>query len=252
MRNYNLLIAFDGTNYSGWQRQPDAVTVEGVIEEQLRKIFQEDIDITGAGRTDAGVHALAMNANFLTTAKIPCQGLKKGLNSLLPADIRIMAVSEQDNCFHARKSAVAKTYCYYFATCENLPPSRSRFVTHLPGDYDISLMKSCLATLVGCHDFSSFEATGSRDREIVGGRGAIRTITKASLNLTSQSGEYEILLSGDGFLRKMVRNIAGTLFEVGRGRLSFNSFLDILPAKDRSFAGPTAEPQGLFLVDIEY
>ncbi|PLX49025.1 MAG: tRNA pseudouridine(38-40) synthase TruA [Desulfobulbaceae bacterium] len=252
MRNIKLLISFDGTDFCGWQRQQKLPTIQGIIEEKLAVICNEPVVLHGAGRTDSGVHALAMVANFTTASAIACHGLQKGLNSLLPPAIRIHHVVDVDSGFHARKSALAKTYCYYFSTAAMVPATSRLYVTSLPGPFALPQVQKCLALLRGRHDFSSFEATGSRDRSRTTGRGAVRTLFEATLRGQGDPDLYKLVLRGDGFLRKMVRNIVGTLFEVGQGRMSVSRFQEVIAARDRNQAGPTASACGLFLTHIEY
>ncbi len=252
MRNIKLLISFDGTDFCGWQRQQKLPTIQGVIEEKLAIICNQPIVLHGAGRTDSGVHALGMVANFQTSSDITCHGLQKGLNSLLPEAIVILAVDDVEPDFHARKSAQAKTYWYHFSTAPFVVATSRLYVASLPGPFDCKEVEKCLASILGEHDFSSFEATGSRDTTRTSGRGAVRTILDASLVQEDNPQQFKLVLRGDGFLRKMVRNIAGTLFEVGQGRMTVSQFQEILEGKDRNFAGPTAPACGLFLHHIEY
>lgn len=252
MRNIKLLISFDGTDFCGWQRQRQLPTIQGIIEEKLAVICNEPVVLHGAGRTDSGVHALAMVANFTTASAIACHGLQKGLNSLLPPAIRIHHVADVERGFHARKSALTKTYCYYFSTADMVPATSRLYVTSLPGPFALPQVVECLEMLLGCHDFTSFEATGSRDRSRTEGRGAVRTLLAASLVGEQEPQLHKLVLRGDGFLRKMVRNIVGTLFEVGQGRMSIGRFQEVLAGGDRTLAGPTAPACGLFLSHIEY
>lgn len=252
MRNIKLLISFDGTEFCGWQRQKNLPTLQGLIEDKLAVICNHPITLHGSGRTDSGVHALGMVANFLTASDITCYGLQKGLNSLLPVAIRILGVEDVDHSFHARKSATAKTYWYFFSTEPIVLATQSRYVTSLPGSFDLAEVDKCLPSIIGCHDFSSFEATGSRDTSRIGGRGAVRTIMDAYMVHDQNPDHFKLVLRGDGFLRKMVRNITGTLFEVGQGRLNAEGFKEVLEAKDRNQAGPTAPACGLFLSHLEY
>ncbi len=251
MRNIKLVLAYDGSHFSGWQSQPTARTVQGEVEEKLAMMCQGEVALHGAGRTDAGVHALAMVANFNTTAKISCLGFKKGLNSLLSADIRILKVDEVAADFHARISAKAKTYRYFFSTAEIQLPTLRLYEALVSGVVDIKAMQDVLPLLVGKHDFSSFEAVGSRDLSYVDGRGAVRTLEAVSLKQLGDEA-YCLTIRGTGFLRKMVRNIVGTLFDVGRQRISKDDFNKILQAQDRNLAGATAPACGLFLDNIEY
>lgn len=250
MRNIRLLIAYDGTAYAGWQRQAVQPTIQGVLEEKLTLMTQAPVTLHGAGRTDAGVHALGMVANFQTAATIPCPGLCRGLNCLLPADIRILQVDQVELEFQARFWAKGKVYAYQFLSTPLLLPHHRLYYTHIPGPLNFSLMEMALATLVGEHDFTSFEATGSRDLTVTGGRGAVRRIQAATLERHGEG--WAMVIQGDGFLRHMVRNIAGTLFEVGQGKRTLDDFRETLAARDRSRAGVTAPAKGLFLREVFY
>lgn len=252
MRNLKLTLAYDGSCFAGWQRQPKPQrTVQGELEDKLAIICAGPVTVHGAGRTDAGVHALAMVANFHCPINIPCQGLQKGLNSLLGADLRVLAVEEVADHFHARISARQKSYCYHFSTAPIQLPTQRLYEAH-PGKLPcLAAMQQCLAEVTGTHDYSAFEAVGSRDPSYTAGKGAVRTIFQAQMAELAPD-RYCLTLVGDGFLRKMVRNIMGTLFEVGKGRISPARFKEILAAGDRSQAGPTAPACGLFLVEIDY
>jgi len=232
MRNIKLTIAYDGTGYGGWQRQKDRPTIQGEIEQRLQIITNSSVSLNGAGRTDAGVHARGMIANFHTDATTPCPILTRGLNGLLPRAIRILEACEVPPDFHARFSAISKTYTYSLFTGP---------IQILP----------CLEKIIGTHDFSSFEATGSRDLKAPGVRGAVRTIYEA---IFSQTGPemYQFQFRADGFLRHMVRNLVGTLLEAGKGRRSVQEFEQILLARQRSAAGPTAPAHGLVLEKLWY
>ncbi|MEJ2057651.1 MAG: tRNA pseudouridine synthase A [Desulfofustis sp.] len=215
MRIIRLLIAFDGTGYCGWQRQKNGPSIQETIERALSIICNEAVILHGAGRTDAGVHAEGMSAHFQTNSTIDSTALKKGLNALLPGAIRIISLADAAADFHARFSAQAKTY-------------RS-----------------------GEHDFSSFETTGSRDKDRRNGRGAVRTIFNA--RLSGPEDDYlQFFLTGDGFLRHMVRNLIGTILEVGKGKRTVQEFVDILGYRDRNRAAATAPSRGLCLIKVHY
>ena len=250
MRNIRLLIAYDGTAYAGWQRQAFLPTIQGVIEEKIALMTKAPITLHGAGRTDAGVHALGMVANFFTLSGIPCPGFLKGLNSLLPEDIRILKVEQADLDFHARFSAKEKVYVYQFLSSPILLPHQRLYFAHTHKSLDLALMEEALSTLVGEHDFASFEGSGSRDLSVSGGRGSVRRIIDARLEQQGEGGS--IVIRGDGFLRHMVRNIAGTLMEVGLGKRTVADFQRTLAARDRSMAGMTAPANGLFLREVFY
>jgi len=250
-RNIRLLLAYDGTNYHGWQRQIDGQpTIQAALEEKIAQMVGHEIVLHGAGRTDAGVHALGMVANFRTTAAIPCDGFVKGLNSMLPYDIRVLEAGEGPDSFHARFSARAKTYLYQFYFGDLLLPTRRLYWAHFHGSANIGAMREAMRLLEGEHDFSSFEASGSREEDSP--RGPIRRIFHTRLFTTDERGEVCFEIRGDGFLRHMVRNIAGTLAQVALGKRDAEGFRAVLHAKDRSLAGPTAPAKGLFLKEVDY
>jgi tRNA pseudouridine38-40 synthase len=253
MRNIILKLAFDGTNYAGWQRQTDQPTIQENLEARLSQITDAPVALHGAGRTDAGVHALGMVASFETESKIPCDGLLKGLNSMLPEDIRILAVEDKDPQFHARISALGKLYVYQLLVGGICLPTERLYNHHIRHELDFEAMRPCLAQLIGEHDYSCFEAAGSRDPGYTGGRGAVRKITRAEM-ITGEGLPLPVRfeIGGDGFLRHMVRNIVGTVLEVGSGRMSVEDFRSVLEGKDRAAAGPTAPARGLFLQEVYY
>ena len=251
MRTIKLIIAYDGTGYCGWQRQDNGQTIQEEIEQALSIICNAPIIVHGAGRTDAGVHASGMAAHFHTTSRIHCNKLVKGLNSLLTGAIRIIDASEQSNDFHARFSAISKTYRYSIYTGPIQNPMIRLYELNYQHVLSVSAMKSCLKIISGTHDFSSFETSGSRDKERIGGRGAIRTILKAEID-TPEPETFHLHFTGDGFLRHMVRNLSGTILEVGRGKTSTDEFQNILTSRDRQKAGPNAPPHGLTLLSVQY
>ena len=243
MTNYKLIIEYDGTNYSGWQIQPHQRTIQQEIEKALSKILNHKIKITGSGRTDAGVHALAQVANFKTTSTIKPANLKKALNSLINKDIRIKSITKAADDFHARFSAKRKTYRYQIALKE--PSVFERFYyNYIPYKLNLSLMKKEAKELLGTHDFKSFQGSARLAKDTK------RTITKASL--IKKGDKLYFTIEGSGFLYNMVRNIAGTLIEIGRGKLHKGSIKKIIKSKNRKNAGPTAKACGLFLVRVRY
>lgn len=250
-RNIKLLISYDGTGYSGWQRQHHDLTIQGEIESCLALMTRDRVILHGAGRTDAGVHADGMVANFITKADISCQDFLRGLNSMLPGAIRILAVEDVDNDFHARFSAVGKRYQYKIYTGIILPPQLRLYTVHVTSRLHLPAVRNCLKQLEGTHDFSSFENSGSRDKNKTSGRGAIRTIFQTAL---TEHSPFQLTLhfTGDGFLRNMVRNLVGTILEVGRGKITPEAFGEILAAKDRTKAAATAPAHGLFLHEVLY
>lgn len=253
MVNIRLTIAYDGSAFAGWQRQADRPTIQGVIEDALARLLNAPVVLHGAGRTDAGVHALGMVANFQTPRVLPLAAYRQGLNSMLPAAVRILGAEEVSGDFHARFSARGKVYRYSFSTAAIMPPCRRLYRAHLPGPFDAALVRSLLPQLLGEHDFSAFEAAGSRDRGREGGRGGVRRLERLSLEQEDRAGrEFFLELTGDGFLRHMVRNIAGTLVALGRGRPRVATPAELLAGGDRSRAGPTAPACGLTLLRVLY
>ena len=250
-RNLRLLIAYDGTEFNGWQRQRDARTIQGEIETCLKRMAREDISLHGAGRTDAGVHAEGMVAHFKTVCAISPEDFLRGLNSMLPGSIRILDTEYISDDFHARFSSKGKHYQYTIFTGRIQPPPKRLYSSHIRDNLNLEIMRGCLSELEGTHDFSSFENSGSRDKSYPFGRGAVRTLSKVSL--TRIDDDFLIFdFIGDGFLRNMVRNLIGTLLESGRERLSVIEFKEIFQAKDRTLAGATAPPHGLNLKKVFY
>jgi tRNA pseudouridine38-40 synthase len=253
-RNIRLLLGFDGTAYCGWQRQKNAPTIQGEIERCLAQMTGMPVTLQGAGRTDAGVHALGMVANFITGAQIPCQGFLQGLNSMLPGDIRIFAVDEVSAQFHSRFSATGKRYAYTICTAPVQPPTQRLYSAHVPRSLEPDLISAAMTRLIGTHDFSSFEGSGSRDRDNDdGGRGARRTLYRAEFIADPTLPDTSVFrLTGNGFLRHMVRNLVGTLLAVGHGKISPEGFATILLGRNRTLAEATAPAHGLTLEEVFY
>lgn len=245
MKNYKITIQYDGSRYSGWQKQGNTKnTIQGKIEDVLSKMTQEEIEIHGSGRTDAGVHALAQVANFKTTKVYKTDEIFTCLNTYLPQDIRVLTVAECAPRFHARLNAVRKHY-RYIVNCNAICDVFSRkYVTHLPGTYDIDAMKEAADALIGTHDFKSF-CENKRMK-----KSTVRTID--SIEITEENGILSFDFYGDGFLYHMVRILTGTLLEVGSHKRSADSIAEIIERKERPCAGFTAPPQGLFLVEVDY
>ncbi len=253
MHRIRLHIGFDGSDFAGWQRQDNARTIQGEIEKCLGTITGSPVAVHGVGRTDAGVHARGMVAHFDIESRMPVAAFERGLNSMLSPAIRIKAAVEVSTSFHARYSSVSKVYSYCFSVAAVMEPVRRLYCAQAPGLDHWSEMNECLDLLPGEHDFTAFEATGSRDRSRKKGRGGYRRILRAVLEPSPYyEQEYIIWLQGDGFLRKMVRNIAGTVFQVGRGKMTVEDFAELFVHKDRKFAGPTAPACGLFLEKVYY
>jgi len=243
-KNIKLIIEYDGTNYSGWQRQKNSTSIQGIIEKALKKMTGEHIPIIGSGRTDAGVHACHQVANFTCQTRLTSKIFMKALNSLLPHDIAIIDADEVSLNFHARYDVVSKIYRYYIGQRPCKMALFGQYCWHIANSLDIDRMKTATSDLAGKHDFKSFEGAGSPRAT------SVRTIFRSELTFHENILIYEI--EADGFLRFMVRNIVGTLVEIGKKRLPENSVPDILKAKNRDCAGPTAPPHGLFLIDVKY
>lgn len=244
MRNIALVVSYDGTAYHGWQRQPDRITIQEVLEDRIRKIVNHNIKIYAGGRTDSGVHAYGQVINFFTESAILPTSLKRGLNSLLPADIRVVEASDIHDKFHARYSAKSKIYVYTILNQPHNSPFHARYVWHIPWEVDVAPMKTAAGIIMGSHDFSSF-----KKKEVVY-KSHIRDVFQSAVK--RQGNFIYIIVEATGFLRYMVRNIVGTLILVGSGRLSPHFFREILECKDRDKAGPTAPAKGLFLRKIKY
>ncbi len=240
-----MILEYDGTRYHGWQRQKDPLTIQQVLEECILRITGEDVRVTASGRTDAGVHALGQVANFRTDSDLHTGNLLRGINSLLPKDIVIKELSAAPDSFHARYDVKSKVYLYQIFN-SRIRPVLFRLYTWLIYDpLDADKMREAASHLVGTHDFSSFCAAGC-DQE-----NHVRTVIALDL-APSRSGIMRIHVEADGFLRHMVRNIVGTLVEVGRGKRGPDTIPLLLETKDRRRAGMTAPPQGLFLKEVKY
>jgi len=244
-KNYKLVLEYDGSNYHGWQRQRGVLTIQEVVETRLAIMTQAPVRLIGAGRTDAGVHARGQAANFISTTQIPPERLLRGLNSLLPDDIVSLELTPVEKKFHARFQARSKIYEYRIYN-RSIPPALGRqYGWHIGQPLRWKPIKKCLAMLEGSHDFSSFQAAGSKVRNTE--RVVFTTeITSADKNT------WVITVEANGFLRHMMRNIVGTLVDVGRGKLTEDGFSKVLDARDRKQAGMTAPARGLCLVEVRY
>ena len=248
MRNLKLTIAYDGTDFAGWQIQPEAATIQGVLSSAIGRLTGEKVLPQGSGRTDAGVHALAQVATFQTDSVIPAGNFVIALNDILPPSIRIMAAEEVESEFHPRKSAQAKTYRYRIYREAICSPLLARYVWHYPYPLDENAMRDAALRVEGEHDFTSFAAVDpERGRE---GLSNVRRIYSSQWRRESCELIYEV--RGSGFLHHMVRNLIGTFLLVGKGTLQPADLTRILEAKDRSAAGATAPASGLYLVNVEY
>lgn len=250
LRNLKLTLSYDGSDFSGWQVQPDAGTIQGTLASAIGRLTGENVLPQGSGRTDSGVHALAQVATFSTASPIPVENFLKALNDILPPSIRILEVKEVPADFHARKSARAKTYRYRIHRAAICSPFLARYVWHFPYPLDENAMTDAGAAIVGEHDFTSFAAVdperGRENNEVSN----VRTIF--SSRFERQNDEFVYTVRGSGFLHHMVRNLVGTFILVGKGTLQPQDIARILAARDRSAAGATAPASGLFLVSVEY
>jgi len=245
MANFKLIIEYDGTAYCGWQYQADAPTIQATIETALSVMTRETIRVIGSGRTDAGVHALGQTAHFHTRAAISPRGFQAGLNSLLPDDIVIRACDPAPDDFHARFSARHKTYRYLIRN-QPLPAAIGRqYAWHIRKKLDVAAMKTAAHHIIGAHDFKSFEGSGSPRAD------TIRTVLSADISQTP-TGDVTFTIIATGFLRYMVRNLTGTLVDVGLVKISPDDFKSVLEARNRNLAGATAPPHGLCLVSVSY
>ena len=245
LNNFKLIIEYDGTKYQGWQRQKNGRTIQEVIENAINIMTREKISLTGSGRTDAGVHALGQTANFHCNTEIGPETFQKGLNSLIPDDIVIKECCLVDDKFHARYDAKSKTYRYNILNQRLNSAISRRYVWHIRTILDLEAMRSAIRHIAGTHDFKAFEGSGSPRSN------TIRTVINATLSRLDQN-ILSFQIEGNGFLRYMVRNIVGTLVEVGLGKITSDDFKTILLSRDRNRAGVTAPPHGLFLVNVKY
>jgi len=266
MRNIKLLIEYDGTNYCGWQVQPGLDTIQGFIESSLHKITKSHTQLIGAGRTDAGVHALGQVANFKTDSRMTPEQFKMALNSVLPKDIVIRCAEEVEDGFHARYSAIGRTYQYTILN-ETTPSALFRnYVYQVFQKVDVGSMDEACRLLIGTHNFASFALSGDPVRNF------IRTVESAKCEIDDKGFTgYQLFLpknkrdfdynegriikfriNANAFLRGMVRSIAGTLLEMGKGKIHPEAILDILKAEDRSKAGPSLPSKGLCLISVSF
>ncbi len=250
-RNLRLLLAYDGTDFHGWQRQPGLKTVQAAVESAIARIVGEPVRVYASGRTDAGVHAHGQVANFATSCPIPEANLGKALNDILPPGIRVRAVDEVAPEFHARYAARSKTYRYRILQTDLCLPFLWRFVWHHPRALDRRRMAEAARVFIGEHDFTSFAATGPTEEGDLE-PSMVRSIFASRIVWRERNGLLAYEVRGSGFLHHMVRNLVGTLVEVGRARFTPADVLRILKARDRTLAGPTAPPQGLCLTRVEY
>ncbi len=244
MKRYMLEVAYDGTNYCGWQVQPGKATIEGELNKALTTLLGQEIEVIGASRTDSGVHGLGNVAVFDAETRIPGEKFKYALNQRLPEDIRVQTSKEVESNFHPRHCNSRKTYEYRILTREIELPTERLYAHFTYRKLDIARMQKAAEYVVGEHDFKSFCSAGSQVKETV------RTVYM--LSVTKEEDLIKIRITGSGFLYNMVRIIAGTLMEIGMGAMEPEQMKDIIAGCDRSLAGPTAPAKGLRLVKIEY
>lgn len=263
-RRIRLTLQYDGSAYSGWQVQPCGTTLQGLLEEALNRLTGERAKVTAAGRTDAGVHAIEQVAAFDTRSELRCEVMKKALNAMLPADMLVSDAVEADMDFHPRYSARSKKYIYFISDRSDksdrsespeIPVFLNKYVWRVRYPLDTEVMREAAACLPGRHDFSSFRGSGcgAKNPERTVSRLEIERFEEAEVVFTKFRGRFiRISIEADAFLRHMVRNIIGTLVEVGRKKIAPGAVRDILESKDRRLAGPTAPPEGLFLEKVTY
>jgi tRNA pseudouridine38-40 synthase len=247
MRNLKVTVQYDGTAFVGWQRQDTGVSIQGLLEDALVPIEGAAVVVHGAGRTDAGVHALAQVATFGLHAAIDPATLTRALNGVLPPEVRVTAAEDVEEGFHARFSAVGKVYEYRFVNGPFISPFLHRYAWHVPGPLDLDAMREAATLIVGTRDFECFQGSGS----------PVATTVRTVRSIEWENGDgfdtpTIVRMEGDGFLRHMVRNIAGTLVDIGAGRWPASDMTSILESRNRARAGRTAPARGLFLVRVLY
>ena len=244
MRNIKLTIEYDGKDFNGWQKQPNKLNIQGEIERAIKDITGEDVELIASGRTDAGVHSLGQVANFKTDSKIPVEKIPIALNTKLKRSIRILKAEEVEERFHSRYNCKKKTYRYIINNSENGTALYRNLEYNFSQKLDVDKMNRASKKFIGEHDFKGFKASGTSSKS------SIRTIYEATVY---KEGERVIIeLTGNGFLYNMVRIIAGTLIEVGIGKIQLNEIEDIIKSGERQRAGKTLPPNGLYLVNVKY
>lgn len=244
MRRIHLIVEYDGTDYAGWQRQSNAMTVQERLEQAIKKLTGETVCVSGASRTDAGVHALGQSAHFDTDSRIPADKFSFALNTILPPDIRVTHSEEVNGDFHSRFSGRGKRYRYLFWAAPHAGALNRRTHAHVIYPLDVEKMRAEAQSLVGTHDFAAFAASGSVVKDTV------RTIYRAEL--TQNGHELMLIVEGNGFLYNMVRIIAGTLIGVGSGKIECGAFARAIQSKNRLDLGITAPAHGLTLMEVFY
>jgi tRNA pseudouridine38-40 synthase len=245
MRNIKLTIEYDGKDFNGWQKQPNKLNIQGTIEKAIKQITGEEVDLQASGRTDAGVHAVGQVANFKTNSNIPIEKFAIAINSNLKKSIIIKSAEEVDEKFHSRLNCKKKTYRYIINNSKYGTAIYRNLETHIPVKLDVEKMQEAIKYFEGEHDFKAFKASGTSSKS------SVRTIYKAIVKQMPEERIY-IELTGSGFLYNMVRIIAGTLVDVGLGKIEPAKIKEIIESKNRENAGKTLPPQGLYLVKVEY
>jgi tRNA pseudouridine38-40 synthase len=245
VRTLKLTVAYDGTRFVGWQRQAEGESIQGLLEDALARFEGAPVTVHGAGRTDAGVHALGQVASVRVTCSHDTATLTRALNAQLPEDLRVLSVEEANADFHARFSARSKTYRYMIRNASLAMPFERAYVLHLPERLHVEAMQEAAAMVVGTHDFAAFQSVGTDTP------GSVRTILRSEVRQIEPTLlAYEV--TGDGFLRYMVRALTGTLVAIGRGWREPGCMRTLLASGRRADAGATAPPHGLFLVAVDY
>ena len=244
MRNIKLKIEYDGKDFNGWQKQPNKLNIQGTIEQAIKNITGEDVELNASGRTDAGVHALGQVANFKTNSEIPIEKFAIAINSKLKKSIVIKKAEEVDERFHSRLNCKRKTYRYIINNSPEGTAIYRYLETHIPQKLDVKKMEQALKYFEGEHDFKAFKASGTSSKS------SVRTIYKTQIY--KKEDRIIIELTGNGFLYNMVRIIAGTLVDVGLGKIEPQQIENIIKEKKRENAGKTLPPNGLYLVSVEY
>ena len=247
MYNYKLIIAYDGTLFSGWQIQPNSITIQEKLEKIICIIIKENISLIGSGRTDAGVHALGQTANFKCQNPLQIPKFLKSLNGMLPLEIRIIRVEEVSLDFHSRYSAIGKCYHYHLCLDPVQLPFSKNYSWHIFQKFDVELLKKAAKLFIGKHDFTSF---ANESHKGSASKNPVRNLYR--LDVIEEAGGVRLEFEGDGFLYKMVRNIVGVLHEVSIGKRDISQINEIFASKDRRKAGKSAPPHGLFLVEVFY
>ncbi len=254
-RWFKMTVGYDGTQYCGWQVQPNGVSIQSMLERAIAQVCRERVRVTGSGRTDSGVHAIGQVASFSVDQahwKAKASDLLRAINSKLPSDIAVSELVDAPEDFHAIRDALGKRYRYQLTIGEIRHPFDYRYRWQVPGPLDLDAMQQALVPLRGRHDFASFQAVGAERKSTVREVRDLVLMEDPSTGHSDRLHRFALEIEADGFLYNMVRNIVGTVMQVGRGRFKPDWVSEVLAARDRSVAGPTAPPQGLFLLRVDY